>query len=648
MRPIIFNECFGWLHDAEGKTGVVLCNPYGHEALWTHRGWRALAADFARNQFPTLRFDYRGTGDSAGSENDGDAIAAWLTSIEDAVRYMREHTGVTRIVLCGIRLGGMLAAQVASRIAVDGLVLMAPITSGREYLRELRMMQRRWRNTAAAHIETETQKPDYVETLGFRLYPETVSHLERLALPQDLQPSVPNVLLLDPEKSRESSKLLAFYRENAVNVEVAAFDDYIALLSETSDTPAPRDTIERVTAWMKTHLGDETCVSASVAQAAEPVVSDATLDGLHVAPMLYGDGYCETPVVFDNGRLFGVYCRPETSLTDMVAPRDEAVEELLRAMQVDVPSVATGQYAVLFANTAASHHIGEARMWVIQARLLAQHGIASLRMDVATLGDSDGAQESVDAETLHGMRSCADVSEGINWLVEAGHTRPTPVGICSGAYLCFHATVMNPRAVGAVLINQNVYAWSEKAESKPELVVAPTRVYLASVRRVDKWKRLFTGKIPVGKIASTLARRRVDQWKRQGVDVLSALRGRENRTGMVRKAFTTLAQRGVNVRILYGDFDVGLEESESYFGRDFKWLRSLPGVRISTERTLDHALFLYPARSLMLGVIESHLREQASGSLNLQTSSAASASRLLQWGAFGRRRPALHSVAAKR
>ncbi|MGI4859616.1 MAG: alpha/beta fold hydrolase, partial [Janthinobacterium lividum] len=259
MRPIVFNECFGWLHDAQGETGVVLCNPYGHEALWTHRGWRALAAELARNQFPALRFDYRGTGDSAGTENEGDAIETWLTSIEDAVRYMRENTQVTRIVLCGVRLGGTLAALVANRIAVDGLVMLAPITSGREYLRELRLIQRRWRNTAAAHIEVEKHKPDYVESLGFRLYPETLRHLEHIALPQDLQPAVSNVLLLDPEKSRDSSKLLAFYREHDVNVEVDAFDDYISLLSETANSVAPYVAINRVVSWLKAHLSEKMC-----------------------------------------------------------------------------------------------------------------------------------------------------------------------------------------------------------------------------------------------------------------------------------------------------------------------------------------------------------------------------------------------------
>ena len=610
MRPIVFNECFGWLHDAEGETGVVLCNPYGHEALWTHRGWRALAAELARHQIPALRFDYRGTGDSAGNENEGDAIETWLNSIEDAVRYMRENTNVTRIVLCGVRLGGTLAALVASRIAVDGLIMMAPITSGREYLRELRIIQRRWRNTAAAHIEADSLKPDYVESLGFRLYPDSLRHLERVALPQDLQPSVSNVLLLDPEKSRDSSALAAFYREHEINVEVDAFDDFTSLLSETGNCVAPLAAIQRVVSWVKTHLPEKAPHGVLSARSMGlESAADIASNGLSAAPMLCGEGFRETPVIFDDGRLFGIYCSPASVLMDMVQSDATGVDELLHSLQIDRSSVETGKYAVLFTNTAVIHHVGEARMWVTQARLLAQHGIASLRMDIAALGDSGSAQDPVNASTLHGMRSCADVSEGIDWLVEAGHTRPSSVGICSGAYLCFRATAMNPRAAGAVLINQSFYSWSGTERVVPKLFVASTRVYLASIRRADKWKRLFSGQIPVATIANTLARRHLTKWRGRIIDLLSKLRGQDGHISAIRKEFRLMAQRGVNVSILYGDFDVGLEEAQTIFGRDFDWFRRLPNTCTAIERSLDHALFLYPARDVMTRVIKDHLRD---------------------------------------
>jgi hypothetical protein len=62
--PVTFAGCFGWLHPAPGRRGVVLCNAWGQEALCAHRSWRLLAMDLAAAGLPTLRFDYPGTGDS--------------------------------------------------------------------------------------------------------------------------------------------------------------------------------------------------------------------------------------------------------------------------------------------------------------------------------------------------------------------------------------------------------------------------------------------------------------------------------------------------------------------------------------------------------------------------------------------------------
>ena len=87
MTPVIFDHCFGWLHEGEpqGKPtatrGVVLCQPFGREAMWVHKGWRVFAEALADSGAPTLRFDYAGTGDSAGESEDGEQMERWLRSI---------------------------------------------------------------------------------------------------------------------------------------------------------------------------------------------------------------------------------------------------------------------------------------------------------------------------------------------------------------------------------------------------------------------------------------------------------------------------------------------------------------------------------------------------------------------------------------
>ncbi|HYC60986.1 MAG TPA: alpha/beta fold hydrolase [Thermoanaerobaculia bacterium] len=144
--PLFFGRddrsLFGWIHTAEtyGDLAVVICPPFGHEYVSSHRSVRHLADALARNGVPAMRFDYDGTGDSAGSDHDPDRVAAWRESIRTAMRTLRETTGCTRIGLAGIRLGATLAATVAAEEEVACLVLWGPVR-GRQYLRELKALQ---------------------------------------------------------------------------------------------------------------------------------------------------------------------------------------------------------------------------------------------------------------------------------------------------------------------------------------------------------------------------------------------------------------------------------------------------------------------------------------------------------------------------
>ncbi len=80
-----------------------------------------------------LRFDYSCTGDSLGETPD----ASWRSWIEDAELALDELvalSGVQRVSLVGLRLGGLVAAALAGRRSaeVDRVVLWAPPADGAE------------------------------------------------------------------------------------------------------------------------------------------------------------------------------------------------------------------------------------------------------------------------------------------------------------------------------------------------------------------------------------------------------------------------------------------------------------------------------------------------------------------------------------
>jgi pimeloyl-ACP methyl ester carboxylesterase len=327
MEPVVFNDCFGWLHAAQGRHGVVLCNPFGYDAYCTHRGWRKLAEGIAAAGMPTLRFDYPGTGDSAGWEDDPRRIDAWLESIEAAVRWLRAKAGLERVSLVGFRLGATLAALAAERIGdIDGLVLMAPVVSGSIYVRELRAHRRIWRRASPyLNVEPVDETDGYVEVYGFGLRGEDIAEIGALDLRHDTGAPARRVLILDTNQRGSSGALAERYVSQGVMVEQDSFDEFERFLVEPVQSTTPAEAFTRATQWL---AAEDAPLPMQARGFAQPEQSD-TLRLPHSQAT-------EQPVVFD--RYFGIYCEPD-------------------APQFDAP-------AVLIVNTGAGHHIGDGRLSV--------------------------------------------------------------------------------------------------------------------------------------------------------------------------------------------------------------------------------------------------------------------------------------------
>lgn len=117
---------------------AVLCYPWGQEYIRAHRAMRLLANMLCAAGRHVLRFDYFGTGDSAGESTEV-SLGGWEQDIETAIEELRDTSGATRVVLVGLRLGATLATRVAARKgkAIEALVLWDPVIDGPEYLEEM-------------------------------------------------------------------------------------------------------------------------------------------------------------------------------------------------------------------------------------------------------------------------------------------------------------------------------------------------------------------------------------------------------------------------------------------------------------------------------------------------------------------------------
>ncbi len=146
MKPLHFGSSaaplYGVYHPAHQQEGrapaVLLCNPFGVEAIRAFRIYRILAEKLAAAGSPVLRFDYTGTGNSA----DDDAVFCVARAVEDillAHQELVDISGAARVAWLGLRFGGglaLLASQQKPR-GLGGLCLWDPVTDGPAYLTEM-------------------------------------------------------------------------------------------------------------------------------------------------------------------------------------------------------------------------------------------------------------------------------------------------------------------------------------------------------------------------------------------------------------------------------------------------------------------------------------------------------------------------------
>ena len=145
MNPFFFGssrkQLFGVHHPPKAATtrssGILLCYPFGDEYMRTHKASRQLAMMLAKAGYHLLRFDYFGTGDSAGAGEDV-TVDQWLEDIATAADELKETSGVARLSIIGLRLGATLAARaIATRTDVEDLVLWDPVVTASGYVEEL-------------------------------------------------------------------------------------------------------------------------------------------------------------------------------------------------------------------------------------------------------------------------------------------------------------------------------------------------------------------------------------------------------------------------------------------------------------------------------------------------------------------------------
>lgn len=123
------------MHHATGnrRAALLLCGPAGAERERSYPTLVRWARTLATNGCDTMRFDYRGIGESSG-KFENMTISDWLEDAAFCAARLSEISPGIPLILQGTRAGALIASELFASGIGDGLLLWAPPASGHALL----------------------------------------------------------------------------------------------------------------------------------------------------------------------------------------------------------------------------------------------------------------------------------------------------------------------------------------------------------------------------------------------------------------------------------------------------------------------------------------------------------------------------------
>jgi len=580
----------GWLHRTnspqQSNTGVVICPPLALEYMSTYRSMRYVADYFALAGIPSFRFDYHGTGDSSGSNDDGNRLDEWLWSIEQANSEIKRLTGCEKVGLFGLRMGATLAVLASEKIKFDFLVLWAALESGRRYIREIRAVQ------MTGISQCSENSTSLLEAGGMVYWPETADAISKIDLTK-MTPQASRMLVIPRDDLRAKSKLVDGWRASGVNVEQAAYRGSADMLVDVLDAIVPHDSITKIVKW----VGEG--VETQTEELRDVLHHDAATSAL----VDVGSTTCcdvkESFVRFGKERdCFAILSEP-------VAPDNEP----------NLP-------IVVIANSGANHRVGPGRLYVTIARELARMGFCSLRIDIPGLGDSiisERGRENRDyiensSEVIHdAMKSFGVRYQDYRYII---------AGLCSGAYASFHAALDldNVNIVESVLINPLAFYWREGMALEGTSIenFGYWNWYKKAVKEQGSWKKLVGGKANYSELVNTIKGRIkiVVLAKTRSLRVKFATRNEtlsELAEGNLDLDLKKLASNNTYLSFVLARSDPGYDILMTDAGKTTRALLSDEKIGLFMIDNTDHTFSKYKPRCNVVGTVVNHIAARYDG-----------------------------------
>jgi alpha-beta hydrolase superfamily lysophospholipase len=538
---------------------VLFASPWGLEEMSSHKFFRQMADMLADRGISSLRFDYPGTGDALGDPAAVTGLDVWSQCLAEAGRRLSVLSGCSRIIVVSQGIGAVVTQKAAGEIAgLAGAAFLAPVVSGRTHIRELAVWSKVVDDNLGLRDDQRTGESGVIAS--FVMPKAIVEDVRKTNLRAIEATVVPRALVVGRADRPTDAEFAETLRGLGVVVETAAFEGYDQLVANPTVSRMPVAVIDHVVSW----------VAGLAAEAKRQ-------PDLPIPPVLPldGAGFSDLPVRFGkNDHLSGMLCRPTGT-------------------QVGA--------TVIFLTSAYDRKAGWGRATVKMARALAQTGIASLRFDTASTGDSPPVPGRPEQVLYHETQN-ADVFAAIDFVEELTPGPVMTAGRCSGAYLGLQASLADPRIRGNVSVNPAVFHWKE-GRSVEEAVVQGTRSLNDYGRRMlnrDTFARIFQGEIDIRAALRNIARGIGGRIRNR---LLHAFRHVLPEGRKVYGSFRTLSQRGMPLALIYSENDIGLDAFHFFFGRDGEGLKPYGNTSVTMIPDADHNLTPPAASAIYLETV---------------------------------------------
>ncbi len=436
---------FGWVHQPETRprAAVVLCPPLLGEHAAAYDLHREMAELLAPRGVLVVRFDYEGTGDSAGPSGGSARADAWLDGVDQAVSAARERCDGP-MALLGVRSGALVAALAAQRRRdVDAIVLWDPWKSGRAFLRRQHALH--------ALRQGDVVPGGKVEVPGFVVDAAAAESLNALRIPSTLH--VQRALVVRRPGSTPPHVALTGRGDGtgirAETIETVAGEQEACFDVDALYRRLPEATARLAATWL--HATLQNLAESHVRPATGVAQARAADRRPGTARWAHGAGR----------RADGAVRRraPSVTGTERVPIRPSAPGEVTvyeRAVSLgdhgffgietvgDAASVSSGP-TVVFLSSGTDPHVGPSRLWVDLARRVAAAGLRCVRVDFSGYGDS-APRPGHHRLVVRAPEAFDDVAEIVDAV--GGPERAVLVGLCSGAYQALESALeLHPLAV---------------------------------------------------------------------------------------------------------------------------------------------------------------------------------------------------------